>query len=97
MWAHIDIILVNRDSVIGVELYITDIKDLFDKLYQKKDEIEADLKLKLDWRMLNNSKVSRIITIKGLNFDDHSNYNELINKTINLAVLMRDIIKKYIN
>ena len=96
--AHIDITLVNKDSVIGVELYITDNKELFDKLYQKKDEIEADLGLELDWRRLNNSKASRIVTfIKGLNFDDHSNYNELINKTIDLAVLMRDTFKKYIN
>lgn len=95
--AHIDITLVNKDSVIGVELYITDNKELFDKLYQKKDEIEADLGLELDWRRLNNSKASRIVTfIKGLNFDNHSNYNELINKTIDLAVLMRDTFKKYI-
>lgn len=96
--AHIDITLVNKDSVIGVELYITDNKGLFDKLYQKKDEIENDLGFKLDWRRLNNSKASRIVTfIKGLNFDDHSNYNELMNQTIDLAVLMRDTFKKYIN
>lgn len=96
--AHIDITLVNKDSVIGVELYITDNKDLFDKLYQKKDEIESDLGFKLDWRRLNNSKASRIVTfIKGLNFDDHGNYNELMNQTIDLAVLMRDTFKKYIN
>lgn len=96
--AHIDITLVNKDSVIGVELYITDNKELFDKLYQRKDEIESDLGFKLDWRRLNNSKASRIVTfIKGLSFDDHSNYNELINKTIDLAVLMRDTFKKYIN
>lgn len=96
--AHIDITLVNKDSVIGVELYITDNKELFDKLYQRKDEIENDLGLKLDWRRLNNSKASRIVTfIKGLNFDDHGNYNELMNKTIDLAVLMRDVFKKYIN
>jgi len=96
--AHIDITLVNKDSVIGVELYITDNKDLFDKLYQKKDEIESDLGLELDWRRLNNSKASRIVTfIKGLNFDNHSNYNELMNKTIDLVVLMRDTFKKYIN
>ena len=96
--AHIDITLVNKDSVIGVELYITDNKEFFDKLYQRKDEIENDLGFKLDWRRLNNSKASRIVTfIKSLNFDDHSNYNELINKTIDLAVLMRDTFKKYIN
>lgn len=95
--AHIDITLVNKDSLIGVELYITDNKELFDKLFEKKDIIEKDLGFKLDWRRLDNSKASRILySIKGLNFDDHSNYNELMNKTIDLAVLMRDTFKKYI-
>ena len=51
------------------------------------------------WQVwLNNSKASRIVTfIKGLNFDDHSNYNDLMNKTIDLAVLMRGTFKNYIN
>ena len=96
--AHIAITLINKDSVIGVELYITDNKELFDRLYQQKEDIENDLGFKLDWRRLNNSKASRIVTfIKELNFDDHSNYNDLMNKTIDLAVLMRDTFKKYIN
>ncbi len=95
--AHIDITLVNKDSLIGVELYITNNKELFDKLYERKEDIENDLGFKLDWRRLDNSKASRIIyRIKGLNFDDHSNYNELMKKTIDLAVLMRDTFKKYI-
>lgn len=95
--AHIDITLVNKDSLIGVELYITDNKELFDKLYKRKDEIEQELGFTLDWRRLDNSKASRIVYhIKGLNFDDHSNYNELMNKTIDLAVLMRNVFKKYI-
>ncbi|MCI8273156.1 MAG: DUF4268 domain-containing protein [Clostridia bacterium] len=95
--AHIDITLVNKDSLIGVELYITDNKELFDKLFEKKDIIEKDLGFKLNWRRLDNSKASRIFySIKGLNFDDHSNYNELMNNTIDFAVLMRDTFKKYI-
>jgi hypothetical protein len=95
--AHIDITLVNKDSLIGVELYITNNKELFDKLYERKEDIESDLGFKLDWRRSDNSKASRIVyRIKGLNFDDHSNYNELMNKTIDLAVLMRDTFKKYI-
>lgn len=95
--AHIDITLVNKDSLIGVELYITDNKELFDKLYSRKDEIEEELGFQLDWRRLDNSKASRIVyRIKGLNFDDHSNYDELMNKTIDLAVLMRNTFKKYI-
>lgn len=33
--------------------------------------------------------------IPGLNFDDHSNYNELMNQTIDAAVKLRDTFKKY--
>ena len=95
--AHIDITLVNKDSLIGVELYITDNKELFDRLYEQKDNIEHELGFALDWRRLNNSKASRILYhIKGLNFDNHSNYDELMNKTIDLVVLMRNVFKRYI-
>ena len=95
--AHIDITLVNKDSVIGVELYISDNKELYDKLFELKDKIEEELGFKLEWRRLDNSKASRIIYyIKGLNFDNHSNYNELMNKIIDIAVILRDTFKKYI-
>ena len=88
---------VNKDSLIGVELYIPDNKKLFDKLFEKKEDIESNLGFKLDWRRLDKSKASRIVyCIKGLNFDDHSNYNELMNKTIDLVILMRNVFKKYI-
>src|SRR5574344_966421 len=38
--AHISITLVNKDGTIGVELYVRDCKDLFDNLYEHKEEIE---------------------------------------------------------
>ena len=95
--AHVDITLVNKESKIGVELYISDDKELFDKLFEKKNLIEDELGFKLDWQRLDNSKASRIkYYINGLDFDNHSNYDELINKTIDLAVVMRNIFKKYI-
>lgn len=95
--AHIDISLVNKDSLIVVGLYIPDNKELFDKLYNKKNEIEDELGFSLDWRRLDNSKASRIVyDIQGLNFEDHSNYNELMNKIIDLSIAMRKVFKKYI-
>ncbi len=95
--AHVTITLVNKESKIGVELYISDDKELFDKLFEKKNLIEDELGFKLDWQRLDNSKASRIkYYINGLDFDNHSNYDELINKTIDLAVVMRGIFKKYI-
>ncbi|MBQ3423007.1 MAG: DUF4268 domain-containing protein [Romboutsia sp.] len=95
--AHVCITLVNKESKIGIELYINDSKELFDKLFAAKDKIEKELGFKLDWQRLDNSKASRVkYYINGLNFDNHSNYNELINKTIDIAVKMRDVFKRYL-
>lgn len=95
--AHVSITLVNKDSSIGIELSIPKDKQLFDKLYAKRKEIESALGFELDWRRLDNAKASRIIYyIKGLDFDNHKNYKELMNEAIDKAVLMRDIFKKYL-
>lgn len=93
--AHIAIDLVNKDSMIVIELYINDNKEIFDKLYENREEIEEKFGHKFIWDKLENKKASRIkYYIKGLNFDDHSNYNELIDESIDSATKMRDIFKK---
>ena len=95
--AHVSINLVNKESVVCIDLYINDNKELFDSLYSKKDIIENDLGFKLIWDRLDNGKASRIkYKIKGLNYDNHSNYDELMNQVIDTAVKMRDTFKKYI-
>lgn len=94
--AHIAIDLVNKDGRIVVECYISDNKDLFDTLSEHKEEIEGALGYELIWDRLDGKKASRIkYRIDGLNFDDHSNYDALMNQTIDVAVKMRDTFKKY--
>lgn len=42
-------------------------------------------------------KSSLICTyIKGLDFKNHENYPELMNKSIDLVVKMRDVLKEYV-
>ena len=95
--AHVSINLVNKDGCIVVELYINNNKDLFDKLYADKEVIEKKLSFTLTWDKLEGKKASRIkYNIDGLNFDDHSNYPELMNEAIDAAVAMRDTFKNYI-
>ena len=95
--AHIAINLVNKDKNVVVELYINDDKSLFDSLYERKDEIEGKLGFSLVWDRLDGKKASRIKHyINGLNFDDHSNYDTLMNEVVDKAVLMRDTFKKYL-
>lgn len=94
--AHVGLTLVNKEGCIGVELYINDDKELFDELFEKREEIEAKLGITLDWQRLDDKKASRIMhRIPGLNFDDHSNYDKLMNEMIDKGVLFAKIFKKY--
>ena len=92
--AHISVTLVNKDSFVGVELYINSNKALFDKLYEDREEIEKQLGFKMDWQRLDTAKASRILyRINGLNFDDHSNYDALIDEAIDKVIKMKSVFK----
>lgn len=95
--AHVGISLISKNNYIAVELYINDNKGLFDELLTHKDEIEKQIGVSLEWCRLDDKKASRILGyIDGLDFDDHSNYSELINRSIDLAIIFRDVFSKYI-
>jgi len=54
-----------RIKELGCELYIWDDKGLFDFLYERKNEIEKESNLKLEWmRLPDNKKASRIKVAK---------------------------------
>ena len=92
--AHISVTLVNKESYVGVELYISSDKELFDKLYKNREDIEKQLGFKLEWLRLDNAKASRILhKINGLNFDDHSNYDSLIEEAIDKVIKMKSVFK----
>lgn len=96
--AHIDITLVNKDSKIGVGLWITNNKEMFDSLFENKEKIENELSCSLNWdRKQDNQKASSItLEIPGLDFDNHSNYEELMQQVIDNVVKMKKVFKKYI-
>lgn len=96
--AHIDVTLVNKDNKIGVGLWIDNNKELFDDLYENKDAIEQELGFSMLWdRKEDTQKASSIMHyIKGLDFDNHANYKELMCEVINKAVMLKNVLKKYI-
>ncbi|OGW91996.1 MAG: hypothetical protein A3G33_00280 [Omnitrophica bacterium RIFCSPLOWO2_12_FULL_44_17] len=62
---HLALTVNTRSKELGCELYISDDKELFDFLFSKKNEIEKDLNLKLEWmRLPDDTKASRIKTAK---------------------------------
>lgn len=94
--ASISIDLVNKEHKIRVSLWISDNKDIFDALLQKKDEIEEALGFALEWNRLDNKKASYICTyIKGLDFKKQDNYPMLMEQIIDLVLKMRNVFPKY--
>lgn len=97
--AHITFTLVNKNGYIGVELTINKARNetLYGKLFSQKEEIEDKLGLKPEWQELEGKNCSRIIyKIPGLNFDDHSNYDELMNDMIDKGILFSKVFKKFV-
>ena len=89
--------LVNREHKIRIGLWINDNKKLFDSLFEKKNEIEKELGLELDWDRLDDKKASVICyCIDGLDFKNKANYPELMNKAIDYTILFRKVFAKHI-
>lgn len=66
-------------------------------MYIQKDEIASQLPFSLDWQRLDNIKASRIITkIEGLDFDNQSNYLELMDEVVSRVIAMRKVFKEYL-
>ena len=94
---HISIDLVNREHKIRVSLWIPDNKELFDMLYTHREEIQRTAGIPLAWDRLEAKKASLICSdIKGLNFNDSSNYEMLINKAIDYVLKLRSAIVPYL-
>ena len=94
---HLSIDLVNREHRIRIGLWIDDNKELYDSIELKKAEIEEKSSKKFEWDRLNDKKASVICEyIDGLDFDNQSNYKDLMNKIIDEVVLLKNIFSKYI-
>ena len=94
---HLRITLVNSESYIGLELYINNNKDIYDYLYNYKDNIEKKMEFCFEWHRLDDKKASRILyKLDGLNFDDHSNYPALMEEIIDKILKMKEVFSKYL-
>lgn len=94
---HISIDLVNKDHKIRVGVWIPDCKELFDIFYANKEEIQAMVSFPLYWDRLESNKGSFACSyIDGLNFEDTSNYNELMAQIIKNVIELKSAFRKYL-
>lgn len=95
--AHVGITLSIEQNQVGIEIYIGDSKDLFDKLFDQKEMIELLLGFPMEWQRNDNAKVSRIIYyIDGLNIEQTEAYAQLMNEIVDKTVIIRDVFRKFI-
>ena len=95
--AKIAVDLVNKENCIVIELYIHSDKKLYDSLFEKKNEIERELDMIFEWDRLDSKKASRIKHyIHGLDFENHSNYDQLMNEVIDKVIRMKTVLRRYL-
>ena len=95
--AHMEIKLINKEHYIEISLYIRDNKDLYYLLENFKDDIENEAGHSLDWRNSDGSKKAEIVyEIPGLDFDNTSNYDTLMQQILENVVRLKDIYIKYL-
>lgn len=92
--AHLALTLNSVKNQIGLELHIPDNKDLFQKLFTKKEMIESQLGYKLDWQELPDKKASRVIITKVADFRDESQQDNIIKWAVEKADEFTRVFKK---
>lgn len=94
---HISIDLVNREHKIRVGIWIADDKSLFDRLYSNKEAIEQAAGIHFYWERLDNKKASLVCTyINGLDFNNQTNYPELMQKSIEKVLMFKRVFMPYL-
>ncbi len=86
--------LVPSNSII-VELYIANNKELYDRFYSHKDEIEKIVGCSLDWRRLPEKKASRIIVKSQFDLSDTTLLNDEISWIKEYSMKFKKAFSKY--
>lgn len=86
-----------REKLVGFELYIYDDKELFRRLFSKKDEIEKALGFELNWQELPDKKASRISCNRNGDILAESEAQELVEWLTSIADGYSKVFPKYLN
>lgn len=94
--AHISLSINSRENLFGVELWISDNKELYTKLFAQKETIEEELGEKLEWMELPNKKASRIKVSCGGDFSKQENWESDFWWILKTAEKFKDVFPKYL-
>lgn len=93
---HVCFVVDSRENQVRCELYIDDSKELFNRLYAAKDEIEKQLGLTgaLDWQELKGKKASRVRALRKFDFDDPLSWPAAFDWLCQTAVKFKKVFSK---
>ena len=94
--ANLSMLVNTRTNVIAIELYIRDSKELYDRCYAHRDEIEASVGEKLDWRRLDGKKSSRVLVERKAIVADTTTRQEQFDWLIDHLIRMKEAFTPYI-
>lgn len=94
--AHISLIIRSKEGDFGVELYIPDNKELYQKLANHKEELESELGEKAIWMDLPNKKASRIRVLRLGVFEDVTKWEDTFEWLISETERFHKVFPKYI-
>lgn len=93
---HIDISQIRKYKNLIVEWYISDDKELYQKFFMHKEEIENEMGIELEWNELPDKKASRIIAYTDTDFDNKEDWTSQFDWIMEVAVKMKKVFKKYL-
>jgi hypothetical protein len=94
--AKLAALINSKDSYVGVELYIHEDKELFAKLFEQKEQIEAKLGFELEWRELPDKKASRALIKRTGDFENENTHEDLLNWTLGKIDQMAKVLPEYL-
>jgi len=95
--AHLSLTIVSQKNFMTTGVYISDNKELYYKLEEKKAQIEQELNCKFDWMALEGKKASRItLTKENIDIFQTEKWNEYFEWLKNNSEAIHRVFQKYI-
>ena len=93
---NISVLQIQKRSVIGIEIYISNDKELFKTFFSYKTQIESETGLSFDWRELPEKKASRILIEKKVDYNNKNSWNSQFDFIMDTCLKMKKTFQKYL-
>ncbi len=94
--AHINLVRFSRANSVTVDFWIPNDKQIFDRLYAHKNEIEEETEIKFDWCRMDDKKGSSVRVKDNFTFQKGTDLSVGFDWLMNVSMKIKTIFLKYI-